>query len=63
VADIGDVLIGIARGDFDTNLGHIADALEIRNRDLIDQQIAAVAIAAYIDKTGLALEDVVAGKE
>ena len=60
MADVAKVLVGIARGDFDANLGDIGDALSLRQADLVDHQIAAVALAAYMKQTGISLEDIVA---
>ncbi len=60
MADVAKTLVAIARGDFDDNLGDIADVLAVRQADLMDQQLAAVVLAAYVKSTGTSIEDALA---
>lgn len=58
MADLPKFLLTILRGDFDPNLGDIAEALSQRQSDLTYQQMAAAALAAYVELSGISVEDV-----
>ena len=57
MADSCQVILAIGRGEYDRDLGHIAQAVTQRLSDLADLAKVFRALTTYAELTGISLEE------